>query len=95
LRIRRETPALHSGNLKMMPPKDIPDNILSYVRSFNDEREEQEVYIFLNFSGETASVMPPIKNPELLTSTTIKSNPLQEDGEIVLTPWEGIVLKGG
>ena len=94
LRMRRETPVLHSGNLKIIPPKEIPKNILSYVRSFNDEGTEQKVYIFLNFSGEIVSSMAPVKNPELLTSTTIRSDPFQKDGEMVLTPWEGIVLKG-
>ena len=77
-----------------MPPGDISDNILSYVRSFHDKGKEQKVYIFLNFSGEIVSFVAPFRNPALLTSTTIKSNPIQEDGEIVLTPWEGIVLKG-
>lgn len=94
LRIRRETSALHSGELKIVPPGDISDNILSYVRSFNDEGKEKKVYIFLNCSSEIASFVTPFKNPELLTSTTIRSNPFQKDGEIVLTPWEGIVLKG-
>ena len=94
LRMRRESSALHSGDLEVMSPGDIPDNILSYVRSFNDEGKEQKVYIFLNFSGEIVSFMAPVKNPELLTSTTIRSNPFQKDGEMVLTPWEGIVLKG-
>jgi len=94
LRIRRETPSLHSGDLKIMPPKDIPKNILSYVRSFCDEGRTQTVDIFLNFSSKPVRFMTPLKNLKLLTSTTIKSNPFQKDGEIVLTPWEGIVLKG-
>jgi oligo-1,6-glucosidase/alpha-glucosidase len=94
LKIRRETPALHSGDLKIIPPKEIPKNILSYVRSFNNEGKEQKVYIFLNFSSKMVSFMTPQKNFKLLTSTTIKSNPLQKNREIVLIPWEGIVLKG-
>jgi oligo-1,6-glucosidase/alpha-glucosidase len=94
LRIRREMSALHSGHLKIIPPNEVPKDILSYVRSFNGEGTEQQLHIFLNFSSETVSFIPPVKNLQLLTSTTIRSNPLQKNGEIVLTPWEGIVLKG-
>jgi oligo-1,6-glucosidase/alpha-glucosidase len=95
LRTRRETPALHSGDLKMISRNEVPKNILSYVRSSDKEGKQQTVYAFLNFSGDTRSFKSPGKNLELLTSTTIKSNPLQQNGEIVLTPWEGIVLKAG
>ena len=93
LRIRRETPALHSGDLTIMRRKQIPGKILSYVRSFHDEGRGEEVYIFLNFSSKIVSFMTPLKDLKLLTSTTMKSNPLQQNGKIVLTPWEGIVLK--
>ena len=94
LRVRRETPALQSGDLEITPPNETPKNILCYVRSAEDGGIEQNVTILLNFSSEIVHFMTPLKNPELLTSTTIKSNPLRKRGEIVLTPWEGIVLKG-
>jgi glycosidase len=93
LRIRRQTPALHSGNIKIIPPNEVPKNILSYVRFALKQGKRQEVQVFLNLSSESVSFMPPSSECKLLTSTTIRSNPLQQNGEIMLTPWEGIVLK--
>ena len=93
LSIRRETPALHSGDLKILPRKDTPENILSYVRSFNDQGIEQNVYVFLNCSGQGVNFKTPLKNLHLMTSTTVKSDSLIKNGEITLTPWEGVVLQ--
>ncbi len=93
LSIRKKTPALHSGNLKIIPSKELPKNILGYIRSFTDQKQEQDIYVLLNFSNKTIRFMAPRTNFELLTSTAFNSNPFQQNGEMMLTPWEGIVLK--
>jgi oligo-1,6-glucosidase/alpha-glucosidase len=87
LRIRRETPALHSGEMHILPLFLFGD-ILSYQRIFG----EQVVQVWLNFSKKTSRVNEIGQNPELLFSTNVDDNPLQES-TLYLQPYQGVVLE--
>jgi len=94
LRVRKETPALHSGDLRMMPREGLPSDVLAYVRSITSKGKKQKAYVFLNLSDRTVGLTAPVEMAQLLTSTTVRSRPHRRKGKIELTPWEGIVLAG-
>ncbi|MHA1646861.1 MAG: alpha-amylase family glycosyl hydrolase, partial [Promethearchaeota archaeon] len=92
LKLRKITPALNSGNFTLMDPKSIPKDILGYTRSAKIDGNEQTVYVYLNFGNEITTFQNPESHFRLLASTTISSQPLN-DQNIILQPFEGIVLE--
>ena len=92
LKVRRETPALNAGSIELLELNKSPKSLLAYKRKVMTKGEEQIAYIFLNFNKKTVKFEFPTKNLKLLVSTTIQSNPVERNN-IILNPWEGIVLK--
>ncbi len=92
LKLRKISPALNSGKITLMDPKTLPRNIFGYTRSAIIDGNEQMVYVYLNFGNKITSFHNPIPNSHLLASTTISSQPL-DDQNIILQPFEGIVLE--
>ncbi|MFX0101155.1 MAG: alpha-glucosidase [Candidatus Hodarchaeota archaeon] len=88
LKARKETPALNAGEIEVMDSKEIPKDVLYYIRKLDGS----EAHVFLNFNKKAVTFPSPVKGKELLVSTTIKSNPL-EGGNLTLLPWEGIVMQ--
>jgi len=86
-KVRKNTAALTSGDIKLLDLKDASKNILSYVRSINN----QKAFVFLNFGKKSIKFENPAKDTKFLISTDVNSNPL-EDQKLILTPQEGIVL---
>lgn len=87
LHLRKNTPALHSGSLNLLPPF-LFGNILSYQRICN----EQIVQIWLNFSKKSIYVSEIGKNPKLLFSTIVNTDSIK-DTELHLEPYQGVVLE--
>jgi oligo-1,6-glucosidase/alpha-glucosidase len=87
LKMRRETPALHSGTMHLLPPFLFGD-LLSYQRVFGD----QIVQVWLNFSEKPAQTSEFGMNPKVLFSTVVDENPLKES-ELHLHPFQGVVLE--
>lgn len=91
LKVRQKTPALNSGNIKILRLNTVPQDVLCYVRAVNIEHLEQKAYVFLNFRNKDTSFKNPAQEAQILASTTLKSNPIQ-NGDIKLKSHEGIVL---
>jgi glycosidase len=87
LKLRKETPALHSGSLNLLPPF-LFGNLLSYQRIYN----EQVVQIWLNFSKKPSYVSEIGNSPKLLFSTISDTDTLNES-KIYLAPYQGVVLE--
>ncbi|TFH10073.1 MAG: DUF3459 domain-containing protein [Candidatus Thorarchaeota archaeon] len=87
LKLRKETPALHSGSLNLLPPF-LFGNFLSYQRIY----DEQVVQIWLNFSKKSGYVSEIGKNPKLLFST-IRDTDTLKGSKLYLKPYQGVVLE--
>lgn len=87
LKLRKETPALHSGSLNLLPPF-LFGGILSFQRVYN----EQVVQIWLNFSTKPTRTSEIGENPRVLFSTVAGCNPLK-DTLLHLEPYQGVVLE--
>jgi len=87
LKVRKNTAALNSGDIKILNLNGVSKNVLSYVRAI----AKQKSYVFLNYGNKTIKFGNPAKDAKFLISTDINSNPIQ-DGFIVLAAQEGIVL---
>jgi oligo-1,6-glucosidase/alpha-glucosidase len=92
LAIRKATPALHGGSIKILEYPNQPKDLLCYTRETLVGTDIQKVFVFLNFAAKTIQISTPKVNPKLLVSTTIHSHPLNGD-EITLEPFEGIVIQ--
>ncbi len=92
LKARKETPALNAGSIELLDLKKAPKSLLAYKRKVVANGGEQIVDVFLNFSKKSVKFTNPIQSSQVLVSTTIKSNPV-DGNDLVLTPWEGLVLK--
>jgi len=92
LKVRKETPALNAGSITLLDLEKSPKSLLAYERRGLTKGEEQIIHVFLNFSKKMVTFTNPTSNVQLLVSTTIQSNPV-EGNNIILNPWEGIVLK--
>jgi len=81
LKLRKETPALHSGLLNLLP-LSLSGNFLSYQRMY----DEQVVQIWLNFSKKPSYVSEIGNNPKLLFSTISDTDTLNESRNLSLNP---------
>lgn len=88
LRLRRDTPALHSGSMHLMEPSGNRKELLVYERKY----DYQSVEIWLNFSSKRIESKTPENYGELLFSTLGGSNPVQSS-VITLEPYQGAVLE--
>jgi hypothetical protein len=92
LKLRKETPALHSGNIVLINSSELPKCVLSYIRSYSYESEKQIAIIYLNMSNDTVEFKNPHKYANFAESTTVHSkNEKTKSVTIHLFPWEGAV----
>ncbi len=91
LKTRARTPALNSGSFTFKKVENSPKSLLAYERSFINKQATEKAHVYLNFSSNTLKFQNPTPNLRLLVSTSTKIRPLNQDN-IILGPWEGIVL---
>ena len=91
LKARNETPALNSGSTESLRLSKIPKDVLSYVRTIDNDGFKQKAFVFLNFSNKLRRFSNPTKKAKLLVSTDVEGNPINGN-KINLKAQEGIVL---
>lgn len=87
LRLRRFTPALHSGTMHLIDQFPKRESVLTYDRKYND----QLVRVLLNFSNDLIQIEDVGWHGEVLFSTSMNSHPFSASS-IRLEPFQGIVL---
>jgi alpha-glucosidase len=91
LKVRKENIILSEGLFEFIN-KDVDKDYLSYKKYINDA----EIYIYLNFSKKELLVPCPVECPYLYFSTLSNRVALDIEaynGNIKLTPFEGIIFK--
>lgn len=92
LDVRKNNPVLSEGLLKFIEYSTFNGECLNYKR-FNDE---DEIYIYLNFSKNELLIPCPVESPNLAFSTLSNRVALDIEaynGNIKITPFEGIIFK--
>ena len=92
LDVRKNNPVLSEGLFKFIEYSTFNGECLNYKR-FNDE---DEIYIYLNFSKNDLLIPCPVESPNLAFSTLSNRVALDIEaynGNIKLTPFEGIIFK--
>ncbi|MGY5852361.1 MAG: alpha-glucosidase [Candidatus Thorarchaeota archaeon] len=92
LRLRRNTPALHSGSIHLREPDMQQKDLLVYERRYLNYGFNQTVEIWLNFSSRPIHVTEEHDRRALLFSTTKSPEPIQE-GMVHLEPYQGIIVE--
>lgn len=99
LRVRNESPALHSGSLEVLEDKPLPNQVVCYRRTYRDDSIEEVILVYLNFSTKEQRCMLPDGSWRLLTSTEVEHPAVHFDTiqgmQLRLRSWEAVVLKGG
>jgi oligo-1,6-glucosidase/alpha-glucosidase len=88
LRLRRNTPALHSGSMHVLEQPMNKKTLLTYERRHN----RQVVQVWLNLSNKPVQTDDAKGKRDLLFSTLLDSKPLRATS-IYLEPYQGIVLE--
>jgi alpha-glucosidase len=91
LKIRKQNVALQKGSFEFIGLDDLKKRCLAYRRI----HENQEVFIYLNFSKDSLKLKCTIEKPTLLFSTLGNRVNLDIDaseGSLSLGPFEGIIL---
>lgn len=91
LKIRRENDILQEGKFKFIEIKNLKKKCLAYRRIHNN----QEIFIYLNFSKDLLKLDCPVKKPTLLFSTLANRVALNVNSNkniMKLTPFEGIIF---
>ena len=92
IKIRREIAALQIGQFDFIKLDEFKNKILAYRRIY----EEEQVYIFLNFSNKELIVKAPKPNYDLIFSTLTNRNTFNTEisnENIKLNRFEGIIVK--
>jgi alpha-glucosidase len=86
--LRRASPALRHGTLNLL--RDLPSGVLGYERAGGTER----LLVLANMRSAPARVRLPVAgDPELVIGTTTPAEPSGKDGQLVLGPDEGVLLR--
>jgi oligo-1,6-glucosidase/alpha-glucosidase len=85
IEIRHAEPALHSGSLQLID--GLPDGLLGYLRRWSGE----EISVFLNFNGTPLRLAP--RGGDWIPLLKLAKADDFYDGEIVLSPFSGVILK--
>jgi len=91
---RRTTPALSSGDLQLIDPKDTGRDVVGFLRTTTVDRGLQRAVVFLNCSPHARKVRHPAREATALVSTEI-DDPVVQGDCLRLRPWEGLVLLEG
>jgi alpha-glucosidase len=92
LALRKDSIALRHGSLEFIELADLKTKCLAYRRV----HEEQELFIYLNFSEDQLELECPIEKPRLLFSTYASRVTLDIDSSdriLTLSPLEGVIFK--
>jgi len=92
LKTRKANSILQEGNLEFLTLNGLKNKCLAYRRYYFNE----QIFVFLNFSKKEILIKNPINDPNLLFSTLSNRVALDleaYDGNIKLTPLEGIIFK--
>ena len=88
---RKATPALHSGDLRLVDVNITGRDVVGYIRRATVGGEMECACVLLNMSGRSRRLPNPVPGSTLLVGTEREGHAL--DGESVcLRPWEGVVL---
>ncbi len=85
LRIRAEEPALNSGSLQLL--EGLPAGLLAYLRRLAGD----EIAVYMNFAPEPVRLGP--RGGQWLALYHLSPGDDFDDGEIVLSPFSGMILK--
>jgi len=88
LRLRKNTPAIHSGSLVISSLSHNFESVLSYQRL----HDNQTVEVWLNISEKHCRIDEMEQDAKLLFSTIHNATPLRES-VLVLEPYQGVVLE--
>jgi len=92
LKIRKENIELQEGKFEFINLKNLKKQCLAYRRIYDN----QETFIYLNFSEKSLKLACPISNPKLLFSTLANRVAINVDspnGIMKLNSLEGIIFK--
>jgi glycosidase len=92
LRVRKENIALQDGTFEFIKLETLEKKCLAYRRI----HEEQELFIYLNFSTDELKLECPVERPELLFSTSGSRMTLDVASSVhifTLYPLEGVIFK--
>ncbi|MBD3351518.1 MAG: alpha-glucosidase, partial [Candidatus Lokiarchaeota archaeon] len=92
LKVRKVTPALNSGSLRLPHIPELSKKVLAYERIIKKGDKEQIVLVLLNFSNQGLRMPNPSPNLEFLVSTSVNNKPIA-GSRIILNPWECVVLE--
>ena len=92
LKIRKENIELQEGKFEFINLKNLKKQCLAYRRIYDN----QEIFIYLNFSEKSLKLACPIDNPKLLFSTLanrVAINVNSSNGIMKINSLEGIIFK--
>lgn len=92
IKLRKENLALGEGLLELIELASLRKKCLAYRRI----HENQEAYVYLNFSQNQLKLECPVRKPVLLFSTSANTMAIDEgssSGILMLGPLEGIILQ--
>jgi len=87
LHARRDHPALGRGDLRMIEAAETGEPVVGWRRSADGET----VAVLLNATGRSRKVRNPAPGGSLIVSTDVDRKDAG-DAELVLAPWEGLVI---
>ena len=105
LTLRKQLVPLHAGQIHLIEAQALPKNVLGYIRHQPSKAKETNaliqairkdgIYIFLNFSPKaTIFAYPPgLTTPTVMVSTILTSGSLSIPNQIILAPYEGVVMQ--
>ncbi len=88
IRLRKEKPVIAQGRIRFMLPEE--RSVLAYER-YMDDTQEGKITVLCNFTGEEVSVAVSegsIAGVQILSSYTDGTVSAQNDGRVVLRPYE-------
>jgi len=88
LQLRNENATLQTGELELIPAKELPKNVLGYYRT----NENEKLLVLINFSGREKRLQLDLGGFSKLLSTE-KNIPEQFEHSIVIKHYSGIVYK--
>jgi alpha-glucosidase len=91
LALRKRCPALSSGALELLAPRELPDDVVGYRRVFHAPGGGEQAHVYLNFSAKRTWLRAPALHGARLFSDE-RAEISTFAGEYALSPYEGIVL---
>lgn len=88
IQLRRNISALNNGIYYPIP--DLPDDMIAYVRQYNDQR----FAVILNFEDQERTInINGLKNANIILSTGLDRNENTDLSALTLRPYEGLLVE--